>query len=148
MTFICSESHASSVSPAACPQLWVSQLPTIWAWRSKRRDAWRGDLWAHRRCCPVSPLYLAAGVVGRQGSVPSISPHSPCPHHQCKACTSLDIDPFISPPCCYLLISSIRELPFHAHGFVPSALALFRYQMISAGSLPCLQTGCNPNCFP
>lgn len=92
---------------------------------------------------PASPR-----TVRCQGSVPSISPHFPCPQHQCKACTGPDIDPSMSPSCYYLLIGSLLELPLHTHGFVPSALALFRYEMISAGSLPCLQTGSNPNCFP
>lgn len=88
------------------------------------------------------------------GGLPGLSPAAlpTLPAHVIRANPAqfkgLDIYMLISPSCCYLLISSLLESSLlHTHRFVPSALALFCYKIISACLFPCLQTCCNPNCF-
>lgn len=88
------------------------------------------------------------------GGLPGLSPAAPptLPAHIIHANPAqfkgLDIYMLISPSCYYLLISSLLESSLlHSHRFVPSALALFCYKIISACLFPCLQTCCNPNCF-
>jgi len=59
----------------------------------------------------------------------------------------LNIYTLISPSCYYLLISSLLESSLlYTPGFVPLALALFPYKIVSVCLFPCLQC-CNPNCF-